>query len=110
MTTTAPTTPRRFPWAVYWILFAVIGLIAMLPLFTFFLSIALTDAYNCNISESVRSVCEIGGTDMGEWLQAGMFSFFYLFITWPAAFVLFIVWLIVLLIHRARFGAAARAQ
>lgn len=110
MTAPAPAMPRRFPWAVYWILFAVIGLIAMLPLFTFFLSIALTDAYNCNISESVRSVCEIGGTDMSEWLQVGMFSFLYLFVSWPVAFVLFVVWLIVLLIHRARFGAAARAQ
>ena len=110
MTAAAPATPRRFPWAVYWILFALIGLVAMLPLFTFFLSIALAGAYNCDISESVRSICEIGGTDMGEWLQAGMFSFFYLFVTWPLAFLLFIVWLIVLLVHRARHGAAARAQ
>lgn len=107
MTAPAPTVPRRFPWAVYWILFAVIGLIAMLPLFTFFTSIVLADAYQCNINENVRSVCDIGGTDMGEWLQAGMFSFFYLFITWPLAFVLFIVWLIVLLVHRARAARAA---
>ena len=107
MTAPADAAPRRFPWAVYWILFALIGLIGMLPLLTFFLSIALTGAYNCNINESVRSVCEIGGTDMGEWLQAGMFSFLYLFISWPLAVVLFTVWLIVLLVHRAR---AARAR
>ena len=49
MTAPADAATRRFPWAVYWILFALIGLIGMLPLLTFFLSIALTGAYNCNI-------------------------------------------------------------
>lgn len=101
--------PRRFPWAVYWTLFALIGVIAMLPFVTFFVSIVLANAYNCNINESTVSVCMIGGTDMGSWLQVGMFSFLYLFITWPLAFVLFLIWLIVLLVHRSRFKRSIAA-
>jgi len=107
--TAAPTPPRRFPWAVYWILFALIAVFAVLPVITTIVAVAVTGAYGCNISESVRSVCEIGGTDMGEWLQFGGMSFLYIFLTFPIGFVLFIVWLIVLLVHRAR-SRAARAR
>ena len=94
--------PRRFPWLVYWILFGLIALIGLLPFITMMVSIVLAGAYNCNINESIASVCEIGGQDMGTWLQAGMFSIFYFILTLPLAFVLFVIWLIVLLVHLAR--------
>lgn len=110
MTAAAPATPRRFPWAIYWIVFALIAVFAVLPIVTTIVAVAVTGAYGCNINESVASVCQIGGTDMGYWLQFGGMSFLYIFLTFPIGFVLFIVWLIVLLIHRARFGAAARRQ
>ena len=102
MTGAAPTGPRRFPWTAYWIVFALITVFAILPIITTIVAAALTGAYDCNINESVRSVCEIGGTDMGEWLQFGGMSFLYIFLTFPIAIVLFIIWLIVLLVHRAR--------
>ena len=95
--------PRRFPWAVYWVLFALIGLLAILPVFTTVFAAAITNAYGCNISESVLNPCIIGGQDWGQWLQFGGMSFLYIFLTFPVAFVLFIVWLIVLLVHRAGF-------
>jgi len=46
----------------------------------------------------------INGQDWGDWLQFGGLSVLYIFLTFPLAFVLFIIWLVVLLIHRARFG------
>jgi hypothetical protein len=99
-----PATVRRFPWLVYWILFGLIALIGLLPFITMMVSIVLAGAYNCNINESIASVCEIGGRDMGTWIQAGMFSIFYFILSIPLAFVLLVVWLIVLLIHLARFN------
>jgi hypothetical protein len=75
----------------------------VLPVFTTVVSAAIANAYDCNISESVRSPCMINGTDWGEWLQFGGMSVLYLFVTFPLAFVLGIVWLVVLLIHRAAF-------
>lgn len=100
----ALATVRRFPWLAYWLLFGLIAVIGLLPFITMMASIVLAGAYDCNINESIASVCEIGGTDMGTWLQAGMFSIFYFILSLPLAFVLFVVWLIVLLVHRSRFS------
>ena len=102
----APVAPRRFPWLVYWLLFTLIVLVAMLPIFTTVAAAAIASANGCNISEGVKSVCMIDGQDWGDWLQFGGLSILYVFLTWPIAFVLFLIWLVVLLIHRARFGKA----
>lgn len=102
MTVPAPS-PRRFPWAIYWVLFALIFILGNLPVITTVVSAALANAYHCNISETVLNPCVIGGRDWGSDLQFGGMSFLYIFLTWPVAFVLFVVWLIVLLVHRANF-------
>jgi len=96
--------PRRFPWLVYWILFGLIAILAVLPVFTTVIAAAIANAYGCNINEGIKSACMINGQDWGDWLQFGGMSFLYIFLTFPLAFVLFIIWLVVLLIHRARFG------
>ena len=97
------SAPRRFPWAVYWILFGLIFILGNLPILTTVVSAAVTNAYGCNISEGLLNPCIIGGRDWGSDLQFGGMSFLYIFLTFPVAFVLFIVWLIVLLVHRAGF-------
>ena len=104
MSAAATDQPRRFPWAIYWVLFALIFIFANLPVITTVVSAAIANAYGCNISEGLLNPCVIGGTDYGSWLQFGGMSFLYLFLTWPIAFVIFIIWLIVLLIHRSRFN------
>lgn len=96
--------PRRFSWGIYLALLALIALIAFLPVLTMMVAIVVTGAYGCNINESIASVCEIGGTDMGYWLQFGQFSIFYIFLTFPLGVVLFVIWLIVLLVHNSRFN------
>jgi len=105
----AAPRPRRFPWLVYWSLFALIAILAVLPVLTTVLAAAITNAYDCTISESVKSACMINGQDWSDWLQFGGMSFLYIFLTFPLAVVLFVIWLIVLLIHRARFGKARPA-
>ena len=101
MSVPAPST-RRFPWPVYIVLFALIVLIAFLPLFSFASSFFLIDLWHCTVNEA-SSYCEQGGADAGYWVQFLSFSFLYVFVTWPLAFVLALVWLIVMLIHRANF-------
>ena len=96
------STPR-FPMGIYWVLFALIVLIGILPLLTTLFAAGIADANGCTISESVLTPCIIGGADWGYWLQFGGISALYLLLTFPAAFVLFIIWLIVLLIHRGAY-------
>ena len=103
MTAPAPES-RRFPWVVYWILFALIFVLGNVPVVTTIVAAAVANAYGCNISEGVVSPCVIGGTDWGSDLQFGGMSFLYLFVTWPVAFVLFVAWGVVLLIHRINFS------
>jgi hypothetical protein len=90
---------RPFPWTIYWAIFAMIFVIANLPIVTTVVAAAVTAGSGCTINESVLNPCIIDGQDWGYWLQFGGMSFLYLFVTWPAAFVLLVVWLIVLLIH-----------
>ena len=90
----------RLPMGIYWTLFALIVLIGILPLLTTLFAVGVAQANGCTISESVLSPCVIGGTDWGYWLQFGGISALYLLLTFPVAFVLFIIWLVVLLIHR----------
>ena len=93
----------RFPMAVYWVLLALILLVGVLPLFTTLFAVGVAEANGCTINESVLTPCLIGGTDWGYWLQAGGISVFYILLTLPLAFVLFVIWLVVLLIHRGVF-------
>ena len=93
----------RFPMGVYWVLCVLIVLFGMLPLFTTLFAVGVAQANGCTISESVLTPCIIGGTDWGYWLQFGGISALYLLLTFPVAFVLFIIWLIVLLVHRGVF-------
>lgn len=94
---------RAFPWAIYWVLLALIGLVGIAPIITTIFAAAIANAYGCNISEGLLNPCIIGGTDYGYDLQFGGMSFLYIFLTFPFAFVLFLIWLVVLLVHRSRF-------
>ena len=93
----------RFPMWIYWWLLGLIVLFGILPLLTTLFAVGIADANGCTINESILTECIIGGADWGYWLQFGGISAFYLLLTFPLAFVLFIIWLIVLLIHRGIF-------
>lgn len=107
----SPGLPRGFPWWVYWVLFVLIGLIGFAPLITTIVSVAIANAYGCQISETVLNACIINGVDWGRELQALGISAWFILLSWPLAFVLFVIWLIVLFFHRrawrTRQGASA---
>ena len=96
-------SPPRFRMGIYWWLLGLIVLIGMLPLLTTLFAVGIAQANDCMINESVLTPCIIGGADWGYWLQFSGISAFYLLLSFPLAFVFFIIWLVVLLIHRAFF-------
>src|SRR5437763_1241150 len=105
MTVPAPAPVRRdFPAWIYITSFFLIVVIALLPMLTTFTAIGIANAYDCQVDESGLHPCLIGGTDYGEWLQAGAMSFWFILVSMPAGFVLFIGWLIVFILHLRALG------
>ena len=95
---------RRFPWWVYWLLLAVIVILANLPLIATLIAASIAGANDCTMTEGVVAPCMIGGQDWGPDLQGYGNSFWFVLVSWPAGLVLFVIWLIVLLVHRAGFA------
>ena len=100
MSAPAPATKRRdFPAWIYITTFFVIVVVALLPLLITIVAIAVANAYGCQVDESSVHPCIIGGIDHGADLQAGAMMFWFFLFSVPLAFVLFVVWLIVFIIH-----------
>ena len=102
-------TAARFPMAVYWIVFALIVLFAMAPIFVTLFAAGIANANGCQLSEGLLTSCVINGVDYGSELQAAGIAVFYILLTIPVAFAFFLVWLTVLLIHRGRHKRRAVA-
>jgi hypothetical protein len=106
----APQTRRRdFPAWIYITSFFVIVLFALLPLITTLIAVGIAQANDCRVDESSVHPCIINGVDHGADLQAAANSFWLTFISVPAAFLLFIVWLVVFIIHLMRSGRNRKA-
>jgi hypothetical protein len=96
--------PRRFPWLVYWIVLALIVLLAVLPLLSALGAGAVASANGCALDEGSVHPCIIGGADWGEALYSFGVLGWLMLASLPLGVVALIVWLIVLLVHRAGFN------
>lgn len=96
--------PRRFPWLVYWIVLALIVLLAALPLLSALGAGAIASANGCALDEGSVHPCIIGGADWGEALYGFGVLGWLMLASLPLGAVALVLWLIVLLLHRARFG------
>ena len=87
-----PSLPRRkrFPWLIYWIVLALIILVALAP---------------------VGSVhpCIINGKDYGHMLYTLGVLGWLMLVTLPGGLIVGAIWLGVLICHRARWKKAALA-
>ena len=93
--------PRRFPWIVYWIVLALIAIVAMAPIASVVACGVIANANGCKVDEGSVHPCIINGKDYGQMLYTlGVMGWFML-LTIPAGAVAFVIWLIVLLLHRA---------
>ena len=89
----------RFPARIYAIVFAVILVVALLPVIASFSAAAIAESHGCALDEGNVHPCLVLGSDWGTILY-GLFVLGWLALaTIPYGGMALIVWLVVLLIH-----------
>ncbi|MGI8820468.1 MAG: hypothetical protein ACR2ID_06345 [Chthoniobacterales bacterium] len=106
-----PTTTiaKRFPTRLYALLLFLIAAVALAPFASILISDAIAGHYNCTLNEGGAHPCVIGGVDVGETLAVMFVLGWLMFLTVPLGAVAFLIWLVVLVIHRIRWKRRAAA-
>jgi hypothetical protein len=92
---------KRFPLILYWIVLALIILFAFAPIGSVILCGAIANAYGCKVDEGSVHPCIINGQDYGHLLYSLGVLGWLMLVTLPCGLFAFVVWLIVLILHRA---------
>jgi len=94
---------KRFPWIFYWIFLVLIVLFTFAPVGSVMACAWIANAYGCKVDEGSVHPCIINGHDYGQLLYTlGVLGWLVL-VTLPGGVFAFIVWLIVLILHRANW-------
>lgn len=100
---------RRFPWILYLLALVVILAFAFAPIGSVMLCGAIANAYGCKVDEGSVHPCIINGQDYGHLLYTLGVLGWMMLVTIPGGLLAFVIWLIVLILHRAswqkRFAA-----
>ena len=100
---------RRFPWILYLLVLVVIFAFAFAPIGSVMLCGAMANAYGCKVDEGSVHPCIINGKDYGHILYTLGVLGWLMLVTIPGGLLAFVIWLIVLILHRAswqkRFAA-----
>ena len=91
---------QRFPWLTYWVIWAVILVLTLLPLASVLTAASIAQANGCALDEGSVHPCMVGGSDWGETLYGMGVMGWLMLVSFPAGGGAFIVWLIILIIHR----------
>jgi hypothetical protein len=94
---------RRFPWIVYVIVLFAILAVAFAPVGSVILCSWIANAYGCKVDEGSVHPCIIGGHDYGQLLYTLGVLAWLMLVTLPGGVVAFIIWLIILILHRANW-------
>jgi hypothetical protein len=94
---------RRFPWILYWIVFGLIVLVAFAPVGSVIACGLIANAHGCRVDEGSVHPCVINGKDYGQLLYALGVMGWLMLVTIPGGAVAFIIWLIILLVHRSNW-------
>jgi hypothetical protein len=106
-----PPLPRtkRFPWLPYWIVLFLIVLFAFAPVGSVVACGLIANAHGCRVDEGSVHPCIINGQDYGKLLYTLGVLGWLMLVTLPGGLFAFVIWLIILILHRAswrkRFGA-----
>jgi hypothetical protein len=92
---------KRFPWIRYWVVFALIGLIALAPLGSVVICSFVANAHGCRVDEGSAHPCMINGKDYGQLLYTLGVMGWLMLVTLPAGAFALVLWLVVLLLHRS---------
>jgi hypothetical protein len=100
---------KRFPWLLYWIVLVLIGLVALAPVGSVVACGLIANAHGCRVDEGSAHPCVINGKDYGQLLYTLGVLGWLMLVSLPAGALAFMIWLIVLILHRAswrkRFAA-----
>jgi hypothetical protein len=91
---------KRFPWIVYWIVLALIVGFALAPVGSVVACGLIANAHGCKVDEGSVHPCVINGQDYGQPLYTLGVLGWLMLVTIPGGLVAFIIWLIVLILHR----------
>lgn len=110
VTAPAPARKRKFPWWIYWLVFAFILLFMISPIFPVTIAESTAQANGCALTEGYVSPCVVDGNDVGEWLYTlGMMGWLFL-VSGPLGILALGLWLIIVVIHRILWGRARKRE
>ena len=100
---------KRFPWIFYWIVLVFIILFAFAPIGSVITCAWIANSHGCKVDEGSVHPCIINGKDYGHLLYTLGVLGWLILVTIPGGLFAFVIWLIVLILHRAswrkRFAA-----
>ena len=94
---------KRFPWIVYWLVLTLIVLVALAPIGSVVACSAIANAHGCKVDEGSVHPCVINGKDYGQLLYTLGVMGWLMLVTLPGGALAFVIWLVVLVLHRARW-------
>ena len=95
------TVRKRFLWIPYWIVLALIVLVAFAPIGSVIMCGWIANAHGCKVDEGSVHPCMINGKDYGQLLYTLGVLGWLMLVTLPVGALAFAIWLIVLILHRA---------
>jgi hypothetical protein len=98
---------RKFPWIIYLLVLFAIGALALAPLGSVVVCSWIANAHGCKVDEGTVHPCVIDGNDYGQLLYTLGVLGWLMLVTLPAGALAFTIWLIVLVLHRARWRKRA---
>src|SRR4030095_1190918 len=94
---------RRFPWILECIALVLIVLVAFAPVGSVIACGLIANAHGCRVDEGSAHPCVINGKDYGQLLYSLGVMGWLMLVTIPGGAVAFIIWLVILLVHRSNW-------
>lgn len=94
---------KRFPWIFYWIVLVFIVLFAFAPIGSVITCAWIANSHGCKVDEGSVHPCIIDGKDYGQLLYTLGVLGWLMLVTIPGGLFAFVIWLIVLILHRERW-------
>jgi len=98
---------KRFHWIFYWIVLALIAIVAFAPVGSVVACGLIANTLGCRVDEGSVHPCVIGGKDYGQLLYTLGVMGWLMLVTLPAGVLAFAAWLIVLVLHRSAWRKRA---
>ena len=98
---------RRFPRILYCIVLVLIVLVALAPVGSVVACGLIANAHGCRVDEGSVHPCMINGRDYGQVLYTLGVMGWLMLVTLPVGALAFVLWLVVLIIHRTNWRRRA---